>query len=106
LGKPDKSEIVNGYPCKNSDCIKNYYQSGKYEIIYKRKLAERITINKVDPLVMRESLIQPLVLEYKQPAFYNPESAIRWTNIENISEIGFYGYNKLEYILVQVTDPN
>ena len=106
LGKPDKSEEVNGYPCKNANCIRNYYQTGKYEIIYKRKLADRITINKVDPLVMHESLIQTLGLEYKQPTFYNPESVIRWVNIENINEIGFYGYNKLEYILIQVTDPN
>lgn len=106
LGKPDKSEKMNGYPCKNANCVRKYYQTGKYEIIFKRKLVDRITINKVEPLVMHESLIETLGLDHKQPTFYNPESVIRWTNIENINEIGFYGYNKLEYILIQVTDPN
>ena len=45
LGKANRKENVTGYPCENVKCFTAYFENGKYEILFKQKLSNRITIN-------------------------------------------------------------
>jgi hypothetical protein len=96
LGKSESSEKVKGYPCENSDCKREVFQDGKYEIIFKEGKADRITINKVPNLTGSVDAIETLGLPQSEPSFINEDNSARWENINDIKEISF----SYDFILV------
>ncbi len=77
-------------------------------MIFKNGAADRITIYKFGKyLEFNERLIQTLGLSQQRPSFSN-RTVIRWEDVEGFDEISFFnnGYNKVDYILVQLTEPD
>ena len=106
-GQPEKVESVTGYPCKTSNCKRVVFDKGKYEVIFKNGRADRITIKKRGAyLEMNDRLIQSLGLSKATPSFSNPSTVIKWNDVEGIKEVSFFnnGYDKVDYILIAVTD--
>lgn len=102
LGKSESTEKVKGYPCEKSDCNREIFQSGKYEIIFKQGKADRITINQVPNLTGSTDAIETLGLPESEPTFANEGTVVRWENINDIKEISF----SHDFILVQVSAPD
>ncbi len=107
-GKAEKTETVDGYPCKKSKCKRLFFDNEKYEVIFKKGKADRITIYKRGTyLEMNSGLIQSLGLKKVPPSFSDPSTVVRWNNVDGINEVSFFnnGYDKVDYILIQVTEP-
>ena len=99
LSKSEAQETVTGYPCKNIDCTRNHFQNGKYEIIFREGVANRITINNTPDLSSTESAITALGLPNSNATFANPNTVMRWNNVAGLDEVAFF----TDYVLVQVT---
>jgi len=107
-GKAEKTETVEGFPCSKSKCKRVFFGNGKYEVIFKNGKADRITIYKRGTyLEMNERLIESLGLTKSLPSVNNPSTVIRWNNLDGLNEVSFFnnGYDKVDYILIQVTEP-
>ena len=102
LGKAESIEKVKGYPCEKSKCERAFFKDGNFEVIFKSKKADRITINNTANLTNSDNAIEKLGFQLSVPTFKNANNVIRWTNIENINEISFF----TNYILIQVSKPN
>lgn len=98
LGQSEKVEEVKGYPCEYIECQRAYFQNGKYEIIFKKGKANRITIYQVPDLTSNKNAITSLGLLESDPDFSNPSLVIRWKYTEGIDEISFFP----DYILIDV----
>jgi len=68
LGEIESQETITGYPCENSQCIKAIFQQGKYEIIFKEGITNRITIYDVPNMANNDNAIVSLGDVFK---FYN-----------------------------------
>jgi hypothetical protein len=102
LGKSESTEKVTGYPCEQSDCNREFFQDGKYEIIFKNGKADRITIYQVPNLTGSTDAIETLGLPESEPSFANEGTVIRWENIKDLKEVSF----NYDFILVQVSAPD
>lgn len=102
LGKSESAEKVTGYPCEKSDCNRETFQDGKYEIIFKQGKADRITINQVPNLTASTDAIEILGLPDSEPSFANEGTVIRWENGNDLKEVSFF----YDFILVQVSAPD
>jgi hypothetical protein len=100
LGKAENTEKVKGYPCENTDCEKATFKGDKYEIIFKKGKADRITVHGVPDLTSDEEALKQIGLSPAAPSAKNPGTVARWSDVEGIKEISFF----TDYILVQVTD--
>ncbi|PKP19284.1 MAG: hypothetical protein CVU07_00155 [Bacteroidetes bacterium HGW-Bacteroidetes-23] len=99
LGKAEKTEKFEGYPCEKNNCQKTFYNSEKIEIIFKEGKANRITINETADFTSDDNALENFGLENVKPTFKNPKNVIRWENIQNIAEISCF----TDYVLIQVT---
>ena len=101
LGKVERQESVKGYPCKNSNCNRAYFKSDKYEVIFKNRKADRITINETPNFTASDNAVQAIGLPLSAPSFANANNVARWNSIDGLHEVSFF----TDYILVQVTQP-
>lgn len=107
LGAPSKVEVVrpNNTPCQSEPCQKAIYQKGKYEIVFINGLADWITINKTLAYRFDTSAIEELGLPDERPSFNNPESVIRWQNIDGLREVSIFnnGSDRVAYFYIKCT---
>ena len=100
LGKAESKEKVKGYPCKNTDCQRAYFKNSNVEVIFKKSKADRITIHNVPDLTSNDNAIQALGLPSSKPTFKNPNTVIRWNEVDGMNEISFF----TDYVLIKVTE--
>ena len=102
LGKGKSKEDVKGFPCEHSDCEKRNYRNGQFEVIYKNKKSDRITIHKVPDYTDNENALESLGLPQQEPFIKTPKTIATYSNVEGIREISFFP----DYIVIQVTEPD
>lgn len=102
LGKGKAKEEVKGFPCEHSECEKRAYRSGQFEVIYKNKKSNRITIYKVPDYTDNENALESLGLSSQAPSAKTPKTVATYANVEGIQEISFFP----DYIVIQVTEPD
>ena len=99
LGEIESREVHTGYPCETSDCEKVFFAQGKYEIIFKEGIPDRITIYGTPDLTDDNMAITALGFPPVKPSFKNPGTVIRWEDHMEFSEISFN--LDFVYIIVQ-----
>ncbi len=100
LGEIESREVHTGYPCETSDCEKVIFAQGKYEIIFKEGVPDRIRIYDIPDLTANNKAITALGLPPAAPSFKNPGTVIRWGDYMGFSEISF----NLDFIYIIVQD--
>jgi hypothetical protein len=97
LGKASNISDFKQHPCEHGSCEKASFQEDKYEIIFAKGKANRITIYNTPDLSGNKNALAALGLQSAKPDFYNPNKVVRWKYQDGLDEVSFFP----DYILIE-----